>query len=78
MTKPANNPHTVRRVNTTTGDARVFLADSERDARAQIFYCALDNCGETKVMARKLANDAPIGTPYAIDGYLFEIEVAPL
>jgi len=78
MTKLSNMPHTVRRVNTTTGDARAFLADNEREARKQIFYCATDNNGETRQAATAQANAAPIGQPYAIDGYVFTIEVATL
>lgn len=69
--------YTVRRTNTNTGAGLVFIEDTEREARRQIFWCGTDNVGMTKRDATKAANEAKLDEPYAIDGYVFTIEKVP-
>jgi hypothetical protein len=70
--------YVIHRTNTETGAAYADITDTEKDARRQIFWCALDNVGMSRRDATKAANAAPIGEPYAISGYLFTIEKVSL
>jgi hypothetical protein len=63
----------VMRTNTTTGAQLANVHTSEREARKDVFYCALDNLGMTKRAATSAANAATIGEPFALENYLFTI-----